>query len=103
MNINKHTTLSVFLLLLCVSTVAAAKNPLDETGKSADDMLEWVVDLLSDVFWYVVPIGLLVGVICIAVGGSALSANGQKKVIDVMKAVAALYLCLWIVSSIKSL
>jgi len=103
---NKHLFISVLLLLLfCGSVMAAEMNntAMDETGKSASSVLKWIYEQVTLVFWYIVPIGLVIGAAYMALGGSAASAEGQKKIMNVLKGVAALYICLWVVTSIKAL
>lgn len=101
---NKHAIISIFLLLLCVSAAAAAgKDSIDDTGTSAIKLFKWLWDQVSELFWIIVPICLLVGAAYMVFGSASTSAEGQKRIMNVMKGVAALYIGLWLVSSIKAL
>ena len=103
---NKPLFISILLLLFFCSSVMASpfnNTAMDETGKSASTVLEWIYEQVSAIFWYVVAIGLFVGGVYISFGGSSASAEGQKKIMNVMKGVAAVYIGLWIVASIKAL
>ena len=76
---------------------------MDETGKSVSTVLSWVYEQVMNAFWWIVPIGLVIGAAYMVFGGSAASAEGQKKIMNVLKGVATLYICLWVVTSIKAL
>lgn len=101
--INKHAIISIFLLLLYVSAAAAGKDSIDAAGTSIIDVLKWLWDISCTVFWKIVPICLLVGAAYMVFGGASASAEGQKRIMNVLKGVAALYIGLWLVASIKAL
>ena len=103
---NKHLFISVLLLLLfCGSVMATDMNntAMDETGKSAGTLFGWMYKQVVMGFWYIVPIGLFVGGAFIALGGSAVGAEGQKRIMNVLKGVGGVYIGLWIVTTVRAL
>ena len=104
---NKPLFISILLLLMFFSSavMAASLNDtaIDTTGKSVSTFIDWTYGQMTNLFWGVVMICVVVGGLYIVFGGSSSSATGQKKIMYVIEGVAAVYICLWAISSIKAL